>query len=109
MFKKIKKQKSKIAKLEAKETELREKLEAVLQEKSEEQETLEGLEKECLFNIIRDKNMSFEDTVKLLKGEEAEEIEDPEEAEDEEEPEVQAGEDSFFGRFGRRDDQDNVG
>ena len=40
MFKKIKKQKSKIAKLEAKESELREKLEAVLQEKSEEQETL---------------------------------------------------------------------
>ena len=109
MFKKINKQKAKIEKLAAKEVELKEKLEAVLQEKSEEQDVLEGLEKECLFNIIRDKNMSFEDTVKLLKGEDVEDIEEPEETDDDEEPEVQTCEDSFFGRFGRRDDQDNVG
>ena len=109
MFKKIKKQKVKIEKLTAKEVDLKEKLEAVLQEKSEEQEALEGLEKECLFNIIHDKNMSFEDAVKLLKGEDVEDIEEPEETEDEEEPEEQTGDEGFFGRFGRRDDQDNVG
>lgn len=90
MLKKIGKQNEKIKKLMAKENEAAEKLQAVRQELSEETEALNNLEKEYLFKLMKDNELSFADTVSLLSHEEEagmpdetpEEIEDASEADD---------------------------
>ncbi|NLD19149.1 MAG: hypothetical protein GX663_02740 [Clostridiales bacterium] len=66
MLKKITKQKEKIAKLEAKEAEAAEKLNSISSELKGEKDTLSNLEKDYIYQLMQDGQISFESTIELL-------------------------------------------
>lgn len=67
MLKKINKQREKIEKLAAKESDAVEKLEQLRQELAGERSTLDEMEKEHLFSLMRERSLSLEETIALME------------------------------------------
>ena len=86
MLKKICRQREKIEKLAAKESDAAEKLQQIQTELAEERDALDEMEKEHLFSLMRERAMSLEETMALFeKGAEVlPEAEDADAAEPEE-------------------------
>lgn len=68
MLKKINKQREKIEKLIHKESDAADKLELCRQELAEEKATLDEMEKEYLFSLVRGKKLSLEETIAILES-----------------------------------------
>ena len=67
MLKKICKQREKIEKLAARENDAAEKLEQLRQELAGERDALDEMEKEHLFSLMRERELSLEETIALME------------------------------------------